>query len=66
MRTPSRKRRPDYWPQPHPIESLFPGPVHGIRRTMGSAPVRKTPATADKVVAMAALADTSTAGICGL
>ncbi len=22
--------------------------VHGIRRTMGSAPVRKTPATADK------------------
>jgi len=26
--------------------------VQGIRRTMGSAPVRKSPATADKVVAM--------------
>jgi site-specific recombinase XerD len=37
--------------------------VHGIRRTMGSAPVRKTPATADKVVAMAALADTDTKGL---
>jgi site-specific recombinase XerD len=37
--------------------------VHGIRRTMGSAPVRKTPATADKVVAMAALADTDMKGL---
>jgi integrase len=30
---------------------------------MGSAPVRKTPATADKVVAMAALADTDMKGL---
>jgi integrase len=30
---------------------------------MGSAPVRKSPATADKVVAMAALADTDTKGL---
>jgi site-specific recombinase XerD len=37
--------------------------VHGIRRTMGSAPVRKSPATADKVVAMAALADTDMKGL---
>jgi site-specific recombinase XerD len=37
--------------------------VHGIRRTMGSAPVRKTPAAADKVVAMAALADTDMKGL---
>jgi site-specific recombinase XerD len=37
--------------------------VQGIRRTMGSAPVRKTPATADKVVAMAALADADTKGL---
>jgi len=37
--------------------------VHGIRRTIGSAPVRKTPATADKVVAMAALADTDMKGL---
>ena len=37
--------------------------VHGIRRTMGSAPVRKSPATADKVVAMAALADADMKGL---
>ena len=37
--------------------------VHGIRRTVGSAPVRKTPATADKVVAMAALADADMKGL---
>jgi hypothetical protein len=37
--------------------------VHGIRRTMGSAPVRKTSATADKVVAMAALADSDMKGL---
>ena len=37
--------------------------VHGIRRTMGSAPVRKTPATADKVVAMAALAHADMKGL---
>ena len=37
--------------------------VQGIRRTMGSAPVRKTPATADKVVAMVALADTDMKGL---
>src|ERR1700739_3281850 len=30
--------------------------VNGIRRTVGAAPVRKAPATADKVVAMAVLA----------
>jgi hypothetical protein len=30
--------------------------VNGIRRTLGAAPVRKAPATADKVVAMANLA----------
>ena len=37
--------------------------VHGIRRTVGSAPVRKTPATADKVVAMAALAHADMKGL---
>jgi site-specific recombinase XerD len=37
--------------------------VQGIRRTMGSAPVRKAPATADKVVAMAALADADMKGL---
>jgi len=37
--------------------------VQGIRRTLGAAPVRKTPATADKVVAMAALADADTKGL---
>src|SRR5579862_2218596 len=37
--------------------------MQGIRRTMGSAPVRKSPATADKVVAMAALADTDVKGL---
>jgi integrase len=37
--------------------------VHGIRRALGAAPVRKAPATADKVVAMAALADTDLKGL---
>jgi site-specific recombinase XerC len=37
--------------------------VQGIRRTLGAAPVRKTPATADKVVAMAALADADMKGL---
>jgi site-specific recombinase XerD len=37
--------------------------VHGIRRTVGAAPLRKTPATADKVVAMAALAHTDLRGL---
>jgi site-specific recombinase XerD len=37
--------------------------VQGIRRMLGAAPVRKTPATADKVVAMAALADTDMKGL---
>jgi site-specific recombinase XerD len=37
--------------------------VHGIRRTLGAAPVRKAPATADKVVAMAALADGDQKGL---
>jgi site-specific recombinase XerD len=37
--------------------------VHGIRRTMGSAPLRKTPATADKVVAMAALVHADMKGL---
>jgi site-specific recombinase XerC len=37
--------------------------VQGIRRMLGAAPVRKTPATADKVVAMAALADADMKGL---
>jgi site-specific recombinase XerD len=37
--------------------------VNGIRRTVGAAPVRKAPATADKVVAMAALADADLKGV---
>jgi site-specific recombinase XerD len=37
--------------------------VNGIRRTVGAAPVRKAPATADKVVAMAALADADLKGL---
>ena len=37
--------------------------VQGIRRTLGAAPVRKSPVTADKVVAMAALADTDMKGL---
>ena len=37
--------------------------VQGIRRMMGSAPARKSPATADKVVAMAALANTDIKGL---
>jgi integrase len=37
--------------------------VHGIRRTVGAVPVRKAPATADKVVAMAALADADLKGL---
>jgi integrase len=37
--------------------------VNGIRRTVGAAPARKAPATADKVVAMAALADADLKGL---
>jgi site-specific recombinase XerD len=37
--------------------------VHGIRRTLGTAPVRKAPATAERVVAMAALADADLKGV---
>lgn len=37
--------------------------LRGIRRTNGSAPVRKLPATADKVIAMVAMTDTSLKGI---
>jgi site-specific recombinase XerD len=48
---------------PPTISEVVKATVHGIRRTMGSAPVRKTPATADKVVAMAALADTDIKGL---
>lgn len=37
--------------------------LRGIRRTAGSAPVRKAPATADKVLAMVAKADTDVKGL---
>jgi site-specific recombinase XerD len=37
--------------------------VNGIRRTVGAAPMRKAPATADKVVAMVALADADLKGL---
>src|SRR4030095_12488842 len=37
--------------------------LRGIRRTAGSAPTRKTPATADKVLAMVAEAGTNLTGI---
>jgi site-specific recombinase XerD len=37
--------------------------VHGIRRTVGAAPARKTPATAEKIVAMVALAGAGTKGL---
>ena len=36
--------------------------LRGIRRTVGSAPARKAPATADKVIAMVAKADTDLKG----
>jgi integrase len=37
--------------------------MHGIRRTLGAAPLRKAPATADKVVAMAVLAGADLKGL---
>lgn len=37
--------------------------LRGIRRTAGSAPARRAPATADKVLAMAAKADTGLKGL---
>jgi site-specific recombinase XerD len=37
--------------------------LRGIRRTAGSAPARKVPATADKVLAMVAKADTDLKGL---
>ncbi len=36
--------------------------LRGIRRSTGSAPVRKAPATADKVLAMVAIAETDLNG----
>src|SRR6201997_4915285 len=48
---------------PPPSSAVVKATVHGIRRTLGAAPARKAPATADKVVAMAALADGDLKGV---
>ena len=37
--------------------------MRGIRRTVGSAPIKKTPATSDRVVVMAPMAGTGLAGL---
>jgi integrase len=37
--------------------------LRGIRRTVGSAPIRKAPATADKIVAMVSATGTDTKGL---